>query len=121
MEVSVMNEFDNLQERIVKFRDDRDWKQFHNPKDLAIAITIETAELLECFRWKSKTDVEKLLNSDKSNEVKEEIADILIFLLNLSDVVGVDIIKEANKKLDSNEEKYPIEKSKGSSKKYSEF
>ena len=113
-----MSELNDLQKRIVKFRDDRDWKQFHNAKDLAIAMSIETAELLEIFRWKNEADVEKLLKSDKSKEVKEEIADILIFLLNLSDVVGIDVIKEANKKLDSNDEKYSIEKSKGSSKKY---
>ncbi len=113
-----MNTLDDLQKRVVKFRDDRDWKQFHTPKDLAMAIAIEAAELMECFRWKTNEEVKKDIKSDKLAEINEEIADILILLLNLSDILGIDLIKETNHKLAINAKKYPISKSKGNAKKY---
>jgi NTP pyrophosphatase (non-canonical NTP hydrolase) len=116
-----MNDLKKLQEKVVKFRDDRDWKQFHTPKDLAMSIAIEAAELMECFQWKNKEEVENYVKSEKSIEIEEEMADIIVYLLNLSDVLGVDIIKAANEKLDKNNKKYPVEKSKGNAKKYSEL
>ncbi len=111
----------DLQNRVVQFRDDRDWKQFHTPKDLAISISIEAGELLECFQWKDEVSVKKYIDSEKSSEIREEMADVLMYLLNLSDVLGIDIIKEANKKIDRNSEKYPVEKAKGNAKKYTEL
>jgi NTP pyrophosphatase (non-canonical NTP hydrolase) len=116
-----MSDLSELQKRVVAFRDARDWKQFHTPKDLAISIAIEAGELMECFQWKSKEQVEQYIDSDKSFEIEEEMADILVYLLNLSDVLGIDLIKVANKKLDKNEAKYPIDKSKGNHKKYTEL
>lgn len=116
-----MDKIEELQKRVADFRDKRDWVQFHNPKDLAIAISIEASELLECFRWKSFDEVKGLMNSEKSSSVKEEMADILLLLLNLADTTGIDIVAEANKKLEENNKKYPVEKAKGSAKKYTEF
>ena len=112
---------EDLQQKVAKFRDDRSWKQFHGPKELAVSITIEAAELLECFQWKSADDIQKYITSEKVIEVKEEMADVLIYLLNLSDVLGINLLDEANKKLEKNATKYPIKKAKGSSKKYTEL
>lgn len=111
----------DLQAKVVKFRDDRDWKQFHTPKDLAMSIAIEAAELMECFQWKSKEQIEKYVSSDKSIEIDEEMADILIYLLNLSDVLNIDILEAAYKKLEKNDKKYPAEKAKGNARKYTEL
>ncbi len=116
-----MDKIEDLQQKVAKFRDDRDWQQFHNPKDLAIAISIEASELLECFRWKSIKEVEEFMKSEKSTSVEEEMADVLILLLNLADTTGIDVVKAANDKLDANNKKYPVEKSKGSAKKYTEL
>lgn len=116
-----MSDLKDLQKKVVAFRDARDWKQFHTPKDLAISISIEASELLECFQWKSKEQVEEYIKSDKSIEIEEEMADILVYLLNLSDVLGIDLIKVANQKLDENDKKYPVSKSKGNAKKYTEL
>lgn len=112
-----MDNLETLKERILKFRDDRDWLQFHNPKDLAISINLEAAELLENFQW-SGTDLEV---KDKINGIEEELADVLIYCIMLADVLDLDIYDIINTKLNSNVKKYPVEKSKGSSKKYNEF
>ncbi|KKQ81502.1 MAG: hypothetical protein UT05_C0015G0011 [Parcubacteria group bacterium GW2011_GWF2_38_76] len=112
---------EDLQSKVAKFRDDRDWKQFHTPKDLAMSIAIEAAELMECFQWKSKEDVEKYLDSEKSVEINEEMADILLYLLNLADVLEIDLLGSAYKKLEKNDRKYPAAKAKGNAKKYTEF
>jgi NTP pyrophosphatase (non-canonical NTP hydrolase) len=104
----------DLISRIIKFRDDRDWKQFHNPKDLAIAINVEAGELLESFLWKKSYDA----NSDK---ISEELADVIIYAVLMSDVCGFDLCEIVSSKLDKNTIKYPIDKSKGSSKKYTEL
>jgi len=111
----------DLQRKVAKFRDDRDWTQFHGPKDIAISIAIEAAELMECFQWKSSERLEEYLKSEKSKAINEEMADILIYLLNLSDVLGVDILSVAYKKLDKNAQKYPVEKARGNAKKYTEL
>ena len=110
-----------LQKRVAEFRDARDWRQFHTPKDLSMAIANEAAELMECFLWKSKEQVDEDINSNKLAEINEEISDILILLLNLTNILGIDIIKIANQKLDLNGEKYPIDKAKGNAKKYTEL
>lgn len=109
-----------LKTQIRKFRDDRDWKQFHNPKDLAISIAIEAGELLEEFQWKDQAGVEKKVKDEK-HKVEDEMADIYIYLLEMSDILGVDLIEAAKKKMAKNELKYPVEKAKGNSKKYTEL
>ena len=111
---------EDLKAKIRKFRDDRDWKQFHGPKDMAISIAIEAGELLEEFQWKDKAGVEKKVRDEK-HKVEEEMADIYIYLLELSDNLGIDLIEAAKKKMAKNELKYPIEKAKGNAKKYTEL
>lgn len=104
-------------ERIRDFNSRRDWDQFHNPKDLAISINLEAAELLECFQW-SGTD---LTVNDKKERLKEETADILIYALQLCQVINADPEKIIKDKLTKNEKKYPAEKAFGKSVKYTEL
>lgn len=106
--------------KIRKFRDDRDWIQFHNPKNLSEAIIVEAGELLEKFLWLDFEQA-KGLEEKKLGKIKEEAADIFIFLLYLCDVLKIDLVKEANKKIAINEQKYPIAKAKGTAKKYTEL
>ena len=106
-----------LMNRINQFRDDRDWRKFHNEKDLAISISLEASELLELFQWKnSEVVVESSLK-----EIKEELADVLIYSLMMADNLNLDVDDIIKNKLDLNERKYPIEKSRGSNKKYNEL
>ena len=101
-------------DQILKFRDDRDWKQFHNPKDLAISISLEAAELLEVFQWSA----EDVTCSDKIDKIKEELADVANYCVLMADACGLDLDEIIREKIKRNEEKYPIEKSKGSKRKY---
>ncbi len=102
---------------ILKFRDDRDWKQFHNPKDLAISISLEAAELLEVFQW-SGTDVECV---DKKDKIAEELADVVNYCVLMADACGLDLDEIVQKKVELNNKKYPVEKAKGKSDKYNEL
>lgn len=115
-----MTEFKKLLVKIKKFQDERDWKQFHNPKDLAVSISVEAAELLENFQWKTKEQSENL-PIEKVQAVKEEIADVFMYLLELSDIMGLDLIQAASEKMEKNAKKYPVEKAKGNAKKYNEL
>lgn len=116
-----MDSVKELQQKVTEFRDHRDWRQFHTPKELATAISVEAAELQDCFKWKNDAEVTKYLDSEKKVNVEEEMGDVLIYLLNLADVIDVDILKAASEKLAKNEAKYPVEKAKGNAKKYTEF
>ncbi len=102
---------------VLKFRDDRDWKQFHNPKDLALSISIEAAELLEVFQWSG----DDLYCSSKKDRIKEELADVLNYSILLADVCGFDLDEIVQEKVRINENRYPVNKAKGSSKKYTEL
>ena len=104
-------------ELIKKFRDDRNWKQFHNPKDLAISINLEASELLEIFQW-SADDLEC---TDKLDKVKEELADVLNYCVLLADRYGLDMDTIIQEKIKKNETKYPVSKSCGVSTKYTDF
>jgi NTP pyrophosphatase (non-canonical NTP hydrolase) len=108
-----MSELDELRQALVKFRDERDWSQFHNPKDLAIAISLEASELLSLYLWKDSS-------AAKIEKVKEELADIFAFAILMADRYDLNIRDIVLNKIKINGEKYPIEKSKGSSKKYNE-
>ena len=103
--------------QILKFRDDRDWKQFHNPKDLAISISLEAAELLEVFQW-SGSDT---LCEQKKDKIKEELADVINYCVLMADVCGLDMDEIVQEKIKINNEKYPVKKAKGKSDKYSEL
>ena len=111
----------DVTEKIIKFRDERDWKQFHNPKDLAISLNIEAGELLECFQWKNVGEVEQLIKSKDNVNIEEEIADIAIYLLLLCNETSLNLEEVILNKLNINTKKYPIEKSKGNSKKYNQL
>ena len=103
---------------ILKFRSDRDWEKFHTPRNLAISISLEAAELIENFQWQVGEDS---ITSEVRENASKEMADIFIYLLSMSHDLGIDLIEAATKKLDESQARYPIEKSKGSSKKYTEF
>ena len=102
---------------ILKFRDDRNWKQFHNPKDLAISISLEAAELLEVFQW-SGADLEC---RDKLDKIKEELADVVNYAVLMADACGLDLDEIVREKVRRNEEKYPVEKAWGNAAKYTEL
>ena len=102
---------------VLKFRDDRNWKQFHNPKDLAISISLEAAELLEVFQW-SGTDVS---NEGKQEKIKEELADVLNYCVLMADACGLDIDEIVQEKIKVNNEKYPVSKAKGKKEKYNKL
>lgn len=110
-----MNE--EIIKRILQFRDDRNWRQFHNPKDLAISISLEAAELLETFQW-SGADTQVV---EKRQEQKEELADILMYCVLMADALSLDINEIITEKLKKNELKYKISKAYGTSKKYTEL
>ena len=124
MEVQLQTEknedLDSVIKEIIKFRDDRDWLQFHDPKNLSQAISIEAAELQEIFLWKSTVD-SKSLPSDHVKRVKNEVADIFIFMIYLCNHFGINLLEAVKNKLQTNRLKYPVEKSRGSSKKYDEL
>lgn len=105
-----MDSINELSSRIKKFNQERDWEQFHSPSNLAKSISIEAAELLECFQWND-------INFDKEN-VLEELADVTNYCIQMAQVLGVDLIEIVNKKMDITEKKYPIDKAKGVSTKY---
>lgn len=109
-----MKELEEITQALIEFRDERDWEQFHNSKDLALAISIESGELLEQFLWKNAEDA----NVEK---VKEELADILSFSFLLAEKYGFDVKEIVLDKIKANGEKYPVDKAKGTAKKYTEL
>ena len=115
-----MSEFTQIHRKIRKFRDERDWMQFHNPKNLACSISIEANELLEHFQWCSSGQSLAVARKKKS-EIAHEIADVAIYLIELADNLGIDLAKAIGEKLAHNSEKYPADKVRGSSKKYTEY
>lgn len=115
-----MSEIKNLIKKIKKFRDERDWMQFHNHKDMAISLVIEATEVLEHFQWKPLEDIEKYVKENKE-EVGEELADVAMYLFELADNVGIDLIDAVEKKLEKNSRKYPIKKAKGKYTKYNKL
>jgi NTP pyrophosphatase (non-canonical NTP hydrolase) len=105
---------DELIGKLRQFRDERDWKQFHNPKDLALALSIEASELLEAFLWKSSEEADV-------NKVKEELADVFAYALLLADAYELDVYTIVTDKIEINKNKYPVDKAKGNAKKYTEL
>ena len=105
-----MNRYEQLLEKIRKFNEDRDWDQFHSPANLAKSVSIEAGELLECFQWDNE-------NYDKE-AVCEEMADVFTYLVDMADKLDVDLIEIADKKMDKNAKKYPVDKAKGKNTKY---
>jgi len=108
-------------QRLIAFRQERDWEQFHKPKDLAISLSIEASELLEWFQWKSDEQIADKLLSDKRVDLEDEVADVAAYLAYLCHDVGIDINHVLSAKITKNAEKYPIDKVKGRSDKYNEY
>lgn len=108
---------DHLIQKLIEFRDQRNWKQFHNPKDLAISLVLEAGELLEIFQWKSSEQAVR----EKSDDIEEEMADVFMYLLLLSNELGIDLEKAVTDKIAKNADKYPASKAFGSNKKYTDL
>jgi dCTP diphosphatase len=111
---------DNLRARINTFVAERDWAQFHTPKNLAMAMIVEAAELVEQFQWDTPQESQQL-SAEKREAVAHELADTFVYLLRIAEVLEIDLIQAANEKIALNALKYPIEKAKGSNAKYTEF
>lgn len=113
---------EQLKKEVITFRDERNWKKFHDPKNLSIALSIESAELQELFLWKSDKEIKAILLSDTGiRRIKEELADIFIYLLYLSEKCRIDLSNTVKEKIEINRRKYPLNKSYNSSKKYTDF
>ncbi len=109
-----------LTKRIVDFRDARDWKQFHNPKDVALSLSLEAAEVLEHFQWKNGEELNEYVKTHKEH-IGEELSDVLYWVLLMSYDLDIDIVEALSEKMKKNEEKYPEDKFKGNHKKYNEI
>jgi len=111
---------ESLKSRLQEFARERDWDQFHSPKNLSMALIAETAELIEHFQWLTQKQSDNL-PVDKLSEVEQELADILIYLVKIADKLDIDLIKAANNKINQNIRKYPSDKVRGSAKKYTKY
>ena len=112
-----MNEIKELTDKVIQFRDDRNWKQFHNPKDLAVSLSLEASELLENFQWKTSEESVKV----NLENIKDELADVLIYAMLLANDLGLDVEKIVKNKIGKNEMKYPVEKAYGVKTKYTDL
>ena len=115
-----MEEIKIITDKIKQFRDERDWKQFHNHKDMALSLMLEAAEVLEHFQWKSAQEVESHVQHCK-DEIADELADVAMYLFELSDNLGIDLSKAIEQKMKKNEIKYPVDKAKGKHTKYNKL
>ena len=115
-----MSDIKKLTEKIIKFRDVRNWKQFHNPKDVALSLVLEAAEVLEHFQWKNQKEIEKSIRTNKEGII-EELADVLYWVLLLCNDLEIDISGALEKKIKKNEIKYPVDKAKGKHTKYNKL
>ena len=114
--------FHELQDLVIRFRDERDWQQFHTPKDLALGVQVEAAELAELFLWRTREESDSDLEQDDFRaRVADELADVQTYLLYLAHAADLDLAQAVRDKLQKNAEKYPVEKARGSAKKYSQL
>lgn len=119
-ESSTRISIENLTKRIIAFRNARDWKQFHNPKDLALSLVLEAAEVMEHFQWKNKEEIDKYVKENKI-AIGEELADVLYWILLMCNDLKIDVLDALDKKMKINEAKYPVEKAKGKHTKYNKL
>ncbi len=115
-----MSDIKQLTDLIIDFNIKRDWRQFHNPKDLALSLTLEAAEVLELFQWKSPQEIEIFIKKNKK-EIGKELADTMYWILLMSYYLKIDIIKEVKSKMRENAKKYPVNKAKGKHNKYTTY
>ncbi len=115
-------QLDELIAKALKFREERDWKQYHSAKNIALSISLEAAELLEIFQWKTDDEAKKLVNDPVQHEnIADELSDILLYAILMANDLNINIIEAADKKIDKNAEKYPTDKVKGKAIKYTEL
>jgi NTP pyrophosphatase (non-canonical NTP hydrolase) len=115
-----MKNLNSLTQRLLKFRHDRDWEQFHNPKDMALSLVLEATEVMEHFQWKNKEEIDKYVVEAK-DAIAEELADVVDWVLLISHDLNIDILDAMDKKITKNENKYPITKAKGKHLKYTQL
>jgi NTP pyrophosphatase (non-canonical NTP hydrolase) len=115
-----MNQISALLERIKSFADERDWQQFHSPKNISMALSVEASELLEHFQWMTEEE-SRNVSAEKKSQIADETADVFLYLLRICEQMDIDLLTVANKKIDKNALKYPVDKAKGNSKKYTEL
>jgi len=115
-----MDKFQKITKKIIEFRDKRDWKQFHNPKDLALSLNLEASEVLEIFQWRNEDKVREYVKKNKK-EIGNELADVLYWVLLMSHDLDINIVEAIENKMEENKRKYPIEKAKGKSNKYTDL
>ena len=115
-----MKNINELTKRIIAFRNARDWKQFHNPKDVALSLVLEATEVMEHFQWKNKEEMEKYILTSKA-DIGEELADVLYWILLMGHDLNIDVLGALDKKMIKNEKKYPVEKAKGRHTKYNKL
>lgn len=115
-----MADIQSITRKLLKFREERNWQQFHNPKDLALSLVLEAAEVLEHFQWKSEREIQEYIKTHKK-EIGEELADVFNWVLTISYDLDIDIVKASEAKIRSNAKKYPIKKAKGTAKKYTDL
>lgn len=115
-----MKTIKELTKRIVAFRDARDWKQFHNPKDVSLSLVLEAGEVMEHFQWKNKEEIEKYVETNK-DDIGEELADVFYWILLMSHDLKIDVLDALDKKIKKNEDKYPVDKAKGKHTKYNKL
>ncbi len=115
-----MKNIEEFTQRIIKFRDARDWRQFHNPKDVSLSLVLEANEVMEHFQWKNSEEMEKYVVEHK-DDIGEELADVLYWVLLMSYDLKIDILDSLEKKIRKNEGKYPVEKAKGKHTKYTKL
>ena len=115
-----MSDIKKLTEKIIKFRDARDWKQFHNPKDMALSLVLEATEVLEHFQWKTQKEIEEYIKTNK-DDIGEELADVLYWVLLMCNDLEINIFDALRKKIKKNERKYPVDKAKGKHNKYNKL
>jgi NTP pyrophosphatase (non-canonical NTP hydrolase) len=115
-----MRDLEELKERVRAFVAERDWERFHSPKNLAMALSVEASELVELFQWLSEAE-STALDASQRRRVAEELADVLWFLVRLSDRLDIDLLEAAERKLAANAEKYPADRVRGTAKKYNDY
>lgn len=111
----------DLLKQLIDFRRERDWEQFHHPKDVAISLAIEAAELLEWFQWRNPQEIQQMLGTDKREALEDEIADVAVYLSYLCHDLDIDLSQAVQRKMEKNAAKYPVEKAKGRADKYNEY
>ena len=109
-----------IQSRLRKFAEDRDWEQFHSPKNLVMALSVEVAELMEIFQWSNSGGLDEVKDAYKRKQIEQEIADVFNYLVKIADALDIDLENASLDKIAENEKKYPIDKFKGTAKKYNQ-